>query len=145
MGIKIQTNIKETLSSIDLGVEKLKKDLISIYEEAAIRIIDEAKLSHTYKNRTHNLEASTGYGVVVNGVLVSFGGFDDSCYGGQIGLQKLESIVPLINRDECAIIVVAGMEYATYVERSGYVVLDSARFTGEEILLGMLESVRLEV
>ena len=145
MGVKIEHNIPEVVSRLKNYEKKMTEELVVALVEAGKKIIEIAKDSHTYKNRTGNLEASTGFGVVIKGKLIGHGGFDSSFHGGDVGLDKLEQLVSEVDSEESAIIVVAGMEYAAYVERCGYLILDDARFKGSAILGGLLDRIKIEI
>lgn len=145
MGVKIEHNIPQVVSRLKNYEKKMTDELVVALVEAGKKIIEIAKDSHTYKNRTGNLEASTGFGVVIKGKLIGHGGFDDSFRGGNVGLEKLEKLVSEVNDNESAIIVVAGMDYAAYVERCGYLILDEARFKGDTILSGLLNNIKIEI
>ena len=145
MGVKIEHNIPEVVSRLKNYEKKMTDELVVALVEAGKKIIEIAKDSHTYKNQTGNLEASTGFGVVIKGKLIGHGGFDDSVRGGNVGLNKLEQLVSKVGSNESAIIVVAGMDYAAYVERCGYLILDEARFKGDTILSGLLNNIKIEI
>ena len=145
MGVKIEHNIPEVVSRLKNYEKKMTDELVVALVEAGKKIIEIAKDSHTYKNRTGNLEASTGFGVVIKGKLIGHGGFDGGLHGGNVGLNKLEQLVSEVDSNESAIIVVAGMDYAAYVERCGYLILDDARFKGDTILSGLLNNIKIEI
>ena len=145
MGVKISTNIPSVIKQLDEYSKRLEEEMIIALVEAGNSIVNIAKDTHTYKNRSSNLEASTGFGVVVKGKLVEYGGFDTSLIGGNVGIEVLKSVVNEIADREYAIVVVAGMEYAAYVERCGYVVLDNARYDGESVLSGLLDKIKIEI
>lgn len=87
-------------------------------EQCVARIRERPQESSWY-DQTGNLRSSIGYGVVHNGELVEQSYFD-TIAGGQEGSNAgndyLESCVDDVRDAEWALIVVAGMEYATYVE-----------------------------
>lgn len=104
----------------DRVVRKLK----SIGEESVSLAIEVGN----YNDRTGNLRSSIGYVVSVDGIIRYEGGFRSigNGYEGQnIGRAKAQEIA---NKTEgIALILVAGMEYATYLADNGYDVLDSGR------------------
>lgn len=144
MGVRITTNIPSIIKQLDNYKSRIDEEMVASLVSAGNTIVNMAKDTHTYKNRSGNLEASTGFGVVVRGQLVEYGGFDSSFIGGNVGVEKLKSIIDEA-KEEYSIIIVAGMEYATYVERSGYVVLDNARYDGESVLKELLDKINIEI
>ena len=143
MGVRITTNIPSVIKQLDNYKNQLDEEVIASLVSAGNTIVSMAKDTHTYKNRSGNLESSTGFGVVVRGQLVEYGGFDSGLIGGNVGIEKLKTIIDEA-KGEYSIIVVAGMEYATYVERSGYV-LDNARYDGESVLKELLDKINIEI
>lgn len=102
------------------------------YREAMSRI--------TYTHRTGNLGSSTGYIVLNEGVVYSEGGFlsitgpektDVDVDGTLVGREYAESLIPEWSTG-FAMIFVAGMEYAGYVEAKGYNVITSAHIWAEQ-------------
>lgn len=80
---------------------------------------------------TANLRSSIGYIIVYNGQVVNS---DFESAGGQEGVSEAKtfasSLIPQIPPNTYAVICVAGMNYAAYVEAKGYDVI-----TGGSILL----------
>ena len=81
-----------------------------------------------YNDHTKNLRSSIGYAICHNGEIVTDGGFQS--VGGTSGVQAAkdalsryieEADIPVVG---WALVMVAGMEYATYVEAKGYNVLE---------------------
>lgn len=96
------------------------------------RFVEVARDTKTYQDRTGNLTSSIGFGVFHNGTMVDYGGFGVG-EGANEGLQALEEAGSEANVGY-SLVVVAGMHYATYVERSGFAVLDGARVRADEIV-----------
>ena len=55
----------------------------------------------------------------------------------------MHKAVSELSTDSPTLIVVAGMRYALYVERSGHVVLDGARFRMDEIVSSLINEMQL--
>jgi hypothetical protein len=94
--------------------------------------------ARNYTDRTGNLRASVGYGVLKDGVIVSVGGFDpaaarnrtDGATGARDGrdvLEQLKANYP----DGFVLIVVAGRYYGGYVERRNYNVVTFTKTEAE--------------
>ena len=105
--------------------------------QAAIEMLDRAGLEATremrtgrkYTDRTGNLRSSTGYAVVLDGRIVRGGHFTAVTQTGAEGKKTGEALVHEaaheIGRGCLALVLVAGMKYAYYVERMGLNVTDS--------------------
>lgn len=115
--IRCVTDIDKVMSNVRMEAEKL---MISAFKRAGHLAVEKIKQTKTYKDVTHRLTSSIGYGVVWNGELVEEGGFGGG-EGGEKGRSYLHSFASGV---PYGLIIVAGMEYALYVERKGYVVLD---------------------
>ncbi len=75
-----------------------------------------AKLNAGYEDQTSNLKGSIGGVVLKNGKTISIKGFDsDGSEGNTTGLEFINSLTSNYTSGY-VIILVAGMEYATYVE-----------------------------
>lgn len=72
-----------------------------------------AKTSGAYKDQTARLRSSIGGVVLKNGIPVKYAGFEGS--GGSEGIKFLNTLLSTAPPGY-AIIVVAGMDYASYVE-----------------------------
>ncbi len=140
MGVK--HNCKEVIKLLSAFPEKIERNLLPVLDQAGERAVEIAKASKTYKDQTGNLTASIGYGVVVGGQVVSSGGFG-SGEGGDTGRAVLAERATAIGRGQYGLIIVAGMEYASYVERTGHVVLDGAKLSLEDIVNELLSQMHI--
>lgn len=89
-----------------------------------------------YMDWTGNLRSSIGYIVAVDGEVVQMsnfeptkGGEEGSAKGRQYAMQLVEQYP-----QGAVLIVVAGMEYASYVTGKGYDVIDSAELLAERLV-----------
>lgn len=122
--------------------QSLESRILYALEVVGGRAVEIAKRTKTYKDNTGNLTASIGYGVYYNGVEYSVGGFGGGI-GEQAGLKRLAELAQGIRDKQFVLIIVAGMEYALYVERRGYVVLDGASLQLDGILKDELSKVKV--
>lgn len=81
-----------------------------------------AKDNHTYTDQTGNLTNSIGYAVVRGTRIVHYGGIDQPGEGAQTALAVLQEYAESLTHTY-SLIVVAGMNYAAYVESKGYNVI----------------------
>ena len=80
------------------------------------------KDNHNYQDQTGNLTNSIGYAVVQNKEIVYYGGSDQPGEGAKAMLEaamKYAATLP----NTFSLIIVAGMNYAAYVEAKGYNVI----------------------
>ncbi len=98
------------------------------------KCITEAKNNGSYTDQTGNLRNSIGYVVLYDGVVKS------SVLANQQGKKLLEELIPKYSKG-LVLIVVAGMNYATYVEAKNYNVLTSAELLAEQEVPRMLRKL----
>ena len=95
----------------------IMRRLQMIGEEA----VNTARTSRRYLDQTGNLTSSIGYVVLRRGSIVNKAGFDKTKEGDE-GVRQGESLATSLAKDyphDFALIVVAGMDYAAYVEAKG--------------------------
>lgn len=111
--------------------EEHTNKIIRVMKYVGEMTVNEARTNKTYQDRTANLRNSTGYVIVVNGKVISEN-FKNSASaaaetdldGKKIGRDFAHSLAS--NYPDIALIVVAGMNYAAYVESKGFNVITSA-------------------
>ena len=136
-------NIPQALSELQQAAKRYDKEVVRALKAAGERAVETARQTKTYEDKTGDLTASIGYGVIHNGLLEYVGGFDDSRNGGSIGRQVLQQVAEESRGVPYAVILVAGMEYATYVNRKGFAVLDGAQIRIDSITQELLSSIRI--
>lgn len=112
---------------IDQIREEYIKNAVKHFVETGERCISEARSNGNYKNRTGNLRNSVGYRVILNGVVQQEANINALN-------RKLTDEITLKYPTGLVLIVVAGMNYAAYVEAKNYNVLSSAELMAEQIL-----------
>lgn len=140
MPIKRLTPPAEIDRLIEAEVERLKTALV--YNLCAIgeQVLNAARLTNSYKDQTGNLRSSIGYVVSVDGEIVQMSSFDvvkeggDGAKGGKAYATQLVADFP----QGIVLIVVAGMNYASYVSAKGYDVLDSSELLADKLVPQML-------
>jgi hypothetical protein len=95
--------------------QRIEKALIYQLEYMVAELQNHAKLSAGYQDQTSNLKSSIGGVVLKDGKPISFKGFGGTPSGTGTGLDFINSLIAQQGRGY-VIILVAGMEYATYVE-----------------------------
>lgn len=134
--------MKPTFSMADIEAKINKKieenlyEIIHTLEYVGIRCVSDAIANRGYTDQTGNLKASIGYMVLNNGVIVS-------ASEGSASPQSREFMTGLIAEHSRGIVlvVVAGMNYASYVEATGRNVLASAELLAEREVPEMLKQL----
>ena len=144
-------------SAIDEFVENLAANRARAIIQALIDIgeecIKQARLAGSYKDQTGNLRSSIGYVVVVDGDIVQMSGFEtvppknpqkgDKYTGAEDGKAFARQLASRFPTGIC-LIVVAGMNYASYVSAKGYNVLDGSELLADKLVPQMLEQLGLK-
>lgn len=100
-----------------------------------------------YIDWTANLRSSIGYVVSIDGKVVFGGGFLSSGKGedgARSGREYATAVAKLHSRG-IALIVVAGMKYASYVTNKGYDVIESAELLANKIAPTLLREIGFEI
>lgn len=85
-------------------------------------LVKYARDNHNYTDQTGNLTNSIGYAVVRNKEIVYFGGENQPGEGSQEALKVAMKMAASVG-ETFSLIIVAGMNYAAYVEAKGYNVI----------------------
>lgn len=105
------------------------------------RCVVEARSNGRYIDRTGNLRSSIGYAVVKDGVLYKVGGLASNAGEARDLIEKLASE----NSKGIVLIVVAGMNYACYVEAIGLNVITSAELLADKLVPEMLKKIGFSI
>jgi len=142
-------NSKEFDKALEGVIETLDKQIIFILTSAGekavaqIRAKSEGIGGRDWMDDTGNLRSSIGFGIVANGAIQTAGGFilkSEGKEGQQEGRKYLDSLAKKY-RKGYTLIVVAGMEYATYVADKGYDVLDSGEAIATQLITKLLKEI----
>lgn len=110
-------------------VDERMQAAIEMLDRAGLEATREMRTGRRYTDRTGNLRSSTGYAVVMDGRIVRGGHFTAVTPKGAEGKKTGEDLVREaaheIGHGSLALVLVAGMKYAYYVERMGLNVTDS--------------------
>lgn len=108
--------------------------------------IRNARLTGSYTDRTGNLRSSIGYVIVDRGQVAYESDFT-TVKGGSEGAKGGKSYAhELVSQfsSGIALIVVAGMSYASYVQRRGYNVTASAELIAEQLISQLKLNAKVE-
>ncbi len=104
-----------------------------------------ARNNHKYIDQTGNLTSSIGYAVVEDGKVVKQSSFAQVKEGSKGTNEGREFLQRLISENSSGIvfIMVAGMEYAVYVEAMSLDVLDSAEQAAQRLIPQLVKQLKL--
>lgn len=147
MGIKANFTKDDVKKRFDAFLDMVERKQIERLQRLGEMCLIEARNNKGYMMQTGALLSSTGYEVFVDGVAIMHGQFDaasgaESNAAAQ-GIKAGQDIAEKIGKETkgVALVVVAGMNYAAYVEAKGYNVLSSAEHLAERELPRMLEKL----
>ena len=144
MGIKCTTPKKEIARYSERMLAAYREKVIAVLKYVGDKAVTEARENHWYQNQTGNLESSIGYCIAENGRIIFGGDFEvvkDGHNGAEEGRKFLQRLVEE-HSSGLVLIVVAGMEYAAFVEAKNLNVLDSAEQLTERLLPQMIKDIK---
>lgn len=119
---------------------------ISVLDYVGLECVKEARTMRKYTDQTGNLRSSTGYAVVYNGRIVkqsNFGKVKQTATEGAATGKELIRQLASSYTDGLVLVLVAGMNYAVYVEAKGKNVLNSAETLAKQLVPEMLRNAGL--
>lgn len=146
MGIKANFTKNDIKKRLDAFVDMVEQKQIERLQRLGEMCLIEARMNKGYMMQTGALLSSTGYEIFVDGVAIhtQF----DAANGAESeaaarGIRKGQTVAEKVGKDTqgVALVVVAGMNYAAYVEARGKNVLSSAEHLAERELPRMLEKL----
>jgi hypothetical protein len=146
MAIKPNFTKDDVRKRFDAFLNEIEKKQIARLQRLGEMCLVEARTNKGYMMQTGALLSSTGYEVFVDGVAIH-SQFDAASgaesNAAETGIKSGQSIAETIGKgtNGIALVVVAGMNYAAYVEAKGYNVLSSAEHLAERELPRMLEKL----
>ncbi|NML70032.1 hypothetical protein HHL23_09485 [Chryseobacterium sp. RP-3-3] len=119
--------------------KEIEDKALRILRYCAESAINEARTAGSYRDVTGNLRASVGYAIILNGRIAeeNFSGASEGVSKGKSLAQTLASQQPAI-----ALVVVAGMKYASQVESRGVNVLTSAEQMAKTMVPNLLKQLK---
>ncbi len=143
MPIKLQTPKGSISVSFDQQYdEKVRKVFINVLEYVGEQCVIEARDNGNYKDQTGNLRSSISYAIVEDGKIIKHG-LPAQYKQGKQGTTEAKKYLQEVGQrfSGTTLIVVAGMNYAAYVERNGYNVLTSAELLADELVPKLLKQL----
>lgn len=128
MGIKPNFNVAQFNKYVDDNIDKLMKAVIRRFKYIAEACIIEARTNKGYQDRTGNLKASIGYVIIKDRKPLYWSDNGGGTEGDEARNNALDDALDNseIPAEGVCMVMVAGMEYAEYVEALGYNVLTTA-------------------
>ena len=146
MGIKANFTSEDIKTRMNAFLDAIEKAQIKRLQELGEMCLREARNNKGYMMQTGALLSSTGYKIYVDGVALH--SKFDAASGAESeaatkGINTGSAVADSIGKKTkgVALVVVAGMNYASYVEAKGYNVLSSANHLAESELPRMLEKL----
>lgn len=146
MGVTANFTKADVKKRIDAFLDMVEQKQIARLQRLGEMCLIEARNNKGYMMQTGALLSSTGYQVFVDGVAIH--SQFDAASGAESeaaakGIKTGQGIAEQIGKETkgIALVVVAGMNYAAYVEARGYNVLTSAEHLAERELPKMLEKL----
>lgn len=102
--------------------ERVEKATLFQLQYLGEQLVAYAREQHNYTDRTGNLTNSIAYAVVKEGKIVTYGGENQPGEGADTALKVATEYAASVP-NTFSLIVVAGMNYAAYVEAKGYNVI----------------------
>lgn len=129
MGIEPRFNIDDLFNEIGRKISAITDGVIEAMQKTCLEITTKAKQLDTYQDQTNNLRSSIGYVVYNNGEKVAehftqAGGGSQGV--GSTGIEKGKKVAEEAAKtfpNDLVGVVVAGEDYALYVESKGYDVI----------------------
>lgn len=151
MAIKLKTPISEIDRLISQTNQYAKQQMVRALGFLGEKCIIEARdrsQEESWYDQTGNLRSSIGYVIVVDGNIVSTSNFKKVKNGsnGVLEGKALAKKLASNYKTGYALIVVAGMHYAAYVEAiDNKVVLTSAELLARRELPGMMRNLKTQI
>lgn len=129
-------------------VERMQNAVVYNLCAVGEQVLNAGRLTKSYKDQTGNLRSSIGYVVAIDGNVVQISDFapsekgTDKATGQREGKSYAMSLVKQFPQG-IVLIVVAGMNYASYVSAKGYDVLESSELLADKLVPEMLKQLGL--
>ncbi len=143
MPITQLTPMSEIERHTEEQIERLERVLFRNLMYIGETVLNKARSTNSYKDQTGNLRSSIGYVITVDGRIVHSSSFQ-TVKNGTEGTSKGAAYVKKLAREfpqGICLIVVAGMNYASYVSAKGLDVLDSSELLAERLVPQILKQL----
>ena len=145
MGITQITPQREIETYLQKQLKNKENALIYRLASIAAEVVNLAKTSRGYIDKSSNLCSSTGFVIVKDGKVIN-GKFETTNGKGEEGVKEGEKFAEKIASEMphgIGIVVVAGMNYAAYVEAKGFNVLAVSEIKAKQLVKEMFEQLKI--
>ena len=135
--------MSEVEAYLDEQIERIEQLIIYNLSYVGEQCLTEARSTNSYKDQTGNLRSSIGYIIAKDGRVIrqsDFAVVRKGSEGKSEGEQFARSLASKFP-EGIVLIVVAGMNYASYVSAKGYNVLDSAELLADRLVPSILKQL----
>lgn len=144
--LEMTTPIEEIEAYVEEELQKRIESVIESFEYIGEKCIKVARdkvqpIPKDFKDQSGNLRSSVGYAILDDGELVQEPTVVSIVKDGKDGAKRAKEYIGKLQKeynDGLVLIVVAGMDYAAYVQAKGYDVLVSADMKMEEMVERMV-------
>ena len=148
MAIRRKTPNNQIKAHIEAYLKRKEKEIIDRLGYLGTQCVNAAREPHPndWTDRTANLRASTGFLLLRDGIIINKGGFESVGGKGEKGAEEGETFAKTLiqeNNSGFVLIVVAGMNYARYVEARNKDVLTTAELFAIKKMPGILKRLKL--
>lgn len=119
---------------------------VNALKYVGLECVKEARQSGKYTDQTGNLRSSIGYAILEDGKPIQKSGFERVKATAAEAQGQSEALITRLAatyNTGLVLVVVAGMDYAAYVEARGYNVLNSAETLAKTLVPQMLKQLGL--
>lgn len=124
--------------------QNAKEEAITALNYVGLECVKEARQNGKYTDRTGNLRSSIGYAILEDGKPIQKSGFERVKATAAEAQGQSEALITRLAatyNTGLVLVVVAGMDYAAYVEARGYNVLNSAETLAKTLVPQMLKQL----
>ena len=146
MGITSSFDREAMKHRFDAFLDEIEKQQIEALQELGEMCVTEMRLNKGYMMQTGALLSSSGYSIYKDGVAIHTA--FEAAQGAQSGaaakgMKKGKALADKVGAETkgLSLVVVAGMNYAVYVESKGYNVISSAEHLAQRELPKMLSEL----
>lgn len=151
MGIRMTTKLDEIHKVLMKGanrVERLTIRALSYLGEQCVSRVRDREGNKSWYDQSGNLRSSVGYVIAYNGNIIQYSDFNQIKQGSEgvsVGKNLAKELVKRYPND-CVLVIVAGMNYAEYVERKDNKdVLASTELWAMDQVPKMLEKLKRQI
>lgn len=148
MGMRPNFSKVELEADMRRRIDRIEDAILTTLKYAGEKAVVYARNLETYQDQTGNLRSSIGYVIFKNGTDVFSSGFDKVKHGiegANKGQELARKVASEIDASGYVLVVVAGMDYAFYVETKGYDVISGSELKIQSTLKRLLNNIKKNV